>query len=66
MLSVFFFKFLRVLEGDPLPVLNDPELLAGPRLPQTQAHLVRPAHYILKSKILNETLQYIVNYKIMV
>ena len=33
MLCVFFFEFLLVLEGDPLSVLDNAQLLAGPRLP---------------------------------
>jgi hypothetical protein len=47
MLGVLLLELLCILESDPLPVLHDAQLLAGPGLPQAQAHLVTPAHDVL-------------------
>lgn len=51
MLTVFLLELLSVLQGDALPVLENAQLLAPPRLPQPQVHLVRTANDILKNEV---------------
>jgi hypothetical protein len=54
MLCIFLLELLGILESYTFPVLHNAQLLACPRLPEPQAHLIAAANNILKKKEIYE------------